>query len=493
MGDSVVNLALHVLRDLCVDRPPARANALEILLECATNTDASADERTRAKAIRLVANRLHQQHAAEADASTTGVITTNEVEQYAIKSATENGRDIGAAQLQLANEAIEARAIEKNEAEAIKGMTTGIEDTAEQEGNDHREKEEREEEQELSDPYASAKKIAVAPSLLLCALTAKNPSLLPNVLAAYEALPLELREGLHGPVAGLARRLGPSSPDIVRVIASSTIESRPLILYIVQALAKASAPAPLPKALVNACETLAVESTKKDSSLPDAYMEVALVFGSIEKEKAKELLPKLVDVPSPSAFECAVVSLQNSNLEARASATDVLVALHELDIRTTDDAANDTANKAGVSLKSLVNVCNTCFSADTADYFTSSAVASALSHLVDRTPLPKLFMRTAMLAETAHPSLKEFSLELLEKLAKRKVWTMDRGIWEGFARSCKKAAPRSFPVLANMLPMDKTKEILEKFGTHLRAPLKAYAEATGAKNLLDVLKEDEEV
>ena len=105
--DSVVNLALHVLRDLCVDRPPARANALEILLECATNTDASADERTRAKAIRLVANRLHQQHAAEADASTTGVITTNEVEQYAIKSATENGRDIGAAQLQLANEAIE--------------------------------------------------------------------------------------------------------------------------------------------------------------------------------------------------------------------------------------------------------------------------------------------------------------------------------------------------------------------------------------------------
>jgi hypothetical protein len=44
-----------------------------------------------------------------------------------------------------------------------------------------------------------------------------------------------------------------------------------------------------------------------------------------------------------------------------------------------------------------------------------------------------------------------------------------------------------------MLPMDKTKEILEKFGTHLRAPLKAYAEATGAKNLLDVLKEDEEV
>ena len=192
-----------------------------------------------------------------------------------------------------------------------------------------------------------------------------------------------------------------------------------------------------------------------------------------------------MDVASPSVFERAVASLQNSNLDARASATDILVALHELDIRTAD-AADD--KHSGVSLKSLVNVCNTCFSANTSDYFTSSAVASALSHLVDRTPLPKLFMRTAMLAETAHPSLKEFSLELLEKLAKRKVWKMDRGVWEGFARSCKKAAPRSFPVMAT-LPSDKTREILDKFGKNLRAPLKAYAEATQAKNLLEALDE----
>jgi len=39
------------------------------------------------------------------------------------------------------------------------------------------------------------------------------------------------------------------------------------------------------------------------------------------------------------------------------------------------------------------------------------------------------------------------------------------------------------------LPADKTKEILDKFGKNLRAPLKAYAEATGAKNLLEALEE----
>ena len=130
----------------------------------------------------------------EADASTTAVKTTNEVEQYAIKAATENGRNIGAMQLQLANEAIESRAIEKNEADAIKGMTE-IEDAIDQEDQAQDEKEERGEEKERSDPYDNAKKIAVVPSLLLCALTAKNPSLLPNVLAASPALPPERAKG----------------------------------------------------------------------------------------------------------------------------------------------------------------------------------------------------------------------------------------------------------------------------------------------------------
>ena len=482
--DSVVNLALHVLRDLCVDRPPSRSKALEILLECATNTDASSDERTRAKAIRLVANRLHQQHSAEADASTVAVQTTNDVEQYAITAATEKGRDIANLQLKSINEAIEARAIEKREAEAIEGMTTKEEEDGGGgvgAGKEEETDEGKKEPDGSSDLYEIAKKIAVVPSLLLCALTAKNPSLLPHVFVAYEALPLELRRGLHGPVAGLARRLGPSSPDIVRAISSSSIDSRPLVLYIVQALAKASAPAPLPKALVNACETLAA-ATKLSAAaenVSDAYMEVALVYGSIEKEHAKRLLSKIVDVASPSVFERAILSSQESNLATKASATDILVALHELDIRTTDD------DDAGVSLKALVDACGVCFSAETALYFSAEAVASALSQLVDRTPLPKLFMRTAMLAETAHPSLKEFSVELLEKLAKRKVWKMDRGVWEGFCRSCKKAAPRSFPVLAT-LPSEKTREILEKFA-NLKAPLTAYANATKSKNLLEAL------
>ena len=200
-------------------------------------------------------------------------------------------------QLQLANEAIESRAIEKNEVDAIKGMTE-IEDATDQEDQAQDEKEE--EKERKVDPYDNAKKIAVVPSLLMrvdgekSVVTSKRPG------GVASSKPLRVTRTM----AGLARRLGPSSPDIVRVIASSSLESRPLILHIVQALAKSSAPAPLPKALVNACETLAIESTKdRDSSLPDAYMEVALVFGSIEKDKAKEFLPKLVDVASPSVFE----------------------------------------------------------------------------------------------------------------------------------------------------------------------------------------------
>ena len=222
-------------------------------------------------------DRLHQQHAAGADASTTAVKTTNEVEQYAIKAATENGRNIGAMQLQLANEAIESRAIEKNEADAIKGMTE-IEDATDQEDQAQDEKE-RGEEKERSDPYDNAKKIAVVPSLLLCALTAKNPSLLPNVLWRRCSASSRTSKGYtdHGQLSPAVRSVLSRHCSRHRV---SSLESRPLILHIVQALAKSSAPAPLPKACVNACETLAIESAKdRDSSLPDAYMEVALFLG----------------------------------------------------------------------------------------------------------------------------------------------------------------------------------------------------------------------
>ena len=111
------------------------------------------------------------------------------------------------------------------------------------------------------------------------------------------------------------------------------------------------------------------------------------------------------------------------------------------------------------------------------------------------TPLPLLFMRTVIQAETAAPTLREFTLGLLRTLARRQVWKMDPKIWEGFARCAKRSAPRSFPLLCE-LPPSALCEMLGKFPA-MRAPLLAYASAPAVQSgisraIMAVLQEDKQ-
>jgi symplekin len=120
---------------------------------------------------------------------------------------------------------------------------------------------------------------------------------------------------------------------------------------------------------------------------------------------------------------------------------------------------------------------------------------SALQKMVEFTPLPLLFMRTVIQAETAAPTLREFTLGLLRTLARRQVWRMDPKIWEGFARCAKRSAPRSFPLLCE-LPPSALGEMLGKFPA-MRQPLLAYASAPAVQSgisraIMAVLQEDKQ-
>ena len=124
-------------------------------------------------------------------------------------------------------------------------------------------------------------------------------------------------------------------------------------------------------------------------------------------------------------------------------------------------------------LKRIIDACGACF--ERPDVFPAEALAAALQKMVEFTPLPLLFMRTVIQAETAAPTLREFTLGLLRTLARRQVWRMDPKIWEGFARCAKRSAPRSFPLLCE-LPPSALGEMLGKFPA-MRQPLLAYASA----------------
>ena len=121
--------------------------------------------------------------------------------------------------------------------------------------------------------------------------------------------------------------------------------------------------------------------------------------------------------------------------------------------------------------KQLVDACSVCF--DRPDVFTPQVLATSLQQMVEFTPLPLLFMRTVIQAETIAPQLREFTLGLLRTLVNRQVWKMDQKIWEGYLRCLKRAAPQSYPLMVE-LPAPVLGEVLDKFPA-LRDGLKTFA------------------
>ena len=139
---------------------------------------------------------------------------------------------------------------------------------------------------------------------------------------------------------------------------------------------------------------------------------------------------------------------------------EILVALHLIPAET-------------APLKKAIDACGACF--ERPDLFEPASLAAAMQKMVEMTPLPILFMRTVIQAETVAPGLREFTLGILRALCRRRVWTMDPKLWEGFMRCAKRATPRSFPVLCE-LPAAKLAEVVAKFPA-MREPMRAYANA----------------
>ena len=356
---------------------------------------------------------------------------------------------------------------------------------------------------------------------LFCALCNRERALLPKVFAAFAALPEELRPALlddgytnSGGFDGLVRLVGVQCGPLLEVIANPPKGSESLAKRAIRVLADADAaeaeylrdaaaaggvvaetlaakddagaPRASMDALVRAAETLA-EKMRADAerrsvtearpptaidAAEDAETEAAAshedvdvllpLLGAMSAEKVRALVPRLVALP-PEGFARALDRLCLTGTDrAPLSPSELFVALHEVDPAT-----------PGVGLRKIIAACGACF--ERGDVFGAETLASAMSRMVEMHPLPLLFMRTVIQAETAWPSLREFTIGVLRSLARRKVWRFDKKIWEGFARCAKRAAPRSFPVLCEM-PEAPLLELLKKFPA-LVEPLRAYVNA----------------
>ena len=436
--EETVTLILSVLQDIILERPPSREDALELCLECAT----CSDEAVRGKAIRLIANRLHPvKHLAQ------------NIEAYA-KAGLERGRTVGLKALEDAKALVEREAAVKEEDVADEVDDGANEDTDAMDAADTNDATALVQVTEKVDHIAKAGETAVGPMLLYCALCARNYALLPGLFETYALLDEDLRLALHRPVNGLARAVGPNCLELCEIIASPPEGSMPLVVECLETLASI-ATIPAPKTLLDAAEALC-ESQNRDV----AYL--APLVCSYDEERIRDLLPQFIKsgVGIFSSVLDALLSVPED--EAVLSPVAIFIAVHEV----------QTGGDSGVNLKHLVDACSTCF--ERPDVFTPQVLASAMQQMVEQTPLPLLFMRTVIQAETIAPQLKEFTLGLLRTLVNRQVWKMDKNIWEGFLRCAKRAAPRSFPLFTD-LPAPTLADVLAKFGDAFKDALSQYA------------------
>jgi symplekin len=130
---------------------------------------------------------------------------------------------------------------------------------------------------------------------------------------------------------------------------------------------------------------------------------------------------------------------------------ELLVALHGI----------NTGN-----IKDVIQAINLCFGMP--KVFTQDVLAVALQHLVEQTPLSKLFMRTVIQSLQACPKLKSFIMSLLMRLIAKKVWS-DEQMWQGFIKCAQMTVPESLDVLLK-LPVRELKDVITR-EPKLRQPL----------------------
>ena len=158
----------------------------------------------------------------------------------------------------------------------------------------------------------------------------------------------------------------------------------------------------------------------------------------------KEVFNRLVTAPAPS---------DGVHSSSPLGPADLLIALHDIDVEKTD-------------MKSVIRATGICFAQPL--IFTQEILALVLQQLMERDPIPTLFMRTVIQSLSMFPRLLGFVLNILSRLIRKEVWKNKR-VWEGFIRCCQQAAPQSYSILLQLQP-PQLRDVFDML-PHLRVPL----------------------
>ncbi|KAI9200581.1 hypothetical protein LWI28_010098 [Acer negundo] len=428
-----VTQGLGAVWSLVLGRPNYRQACLDIALKCAVH---SQDE-IRAKAIRLVSNKLYQLS-----------YISESIEQYAknimLSAVDHHLSDVERSQSgcpdQRAGGEVGSQETSISGSQVSESVTS---DTNSKRGA-------------LFVAHTMTFSEAQRLISLFFALCTKKPSLLQLVFDNYVQAPKTVKQAFHRHIPILIRALGSSCSELLHIISDPPQGSEHLLTLVLQILTQETTPS---------SNLIATVKHLYETKLKDATILIPML-SSLSKNEVLPIFPRLVDLPLEK-FQMALDHILQGSAHTGPALTpvEVLVAIHDI-----------VPEREGLALKKITDACSACFEQRTV--FTQQVVAKALNQMVDQTPLPLLFMRTVIQAIDAFPTLVDFVMELLSKLVSKQVWRMPK-LWVGFLKCVSQTRPHSFPVLLK-LPPPQLENALNKYA-NLRAALAAYASQPSMK------------
>lgn len=436
-GDRVTQ-GLGVVWSLILGRPPNRQACLDIALKCAIHPQ----DDVRAKAIRLVANKLY----------VVGDISDN-IEQFAKKmflSAID--QHVTDAEYSQSGSLVQRTGETGNQEASVSGSQISEPGFLENDSV-----------KPAASDYQSDSELSLAQAQRLIslyfALCTKKFSLLHLVFETYARSPKAVKQAVHRHMPVLIRAIGSSCSELLHIISDPPQGCENLLTQVLHILSEGTTPLP---------GLVAVVKQLYETKLKDATVLIP-VLSSYSKSEVLPIFPRLVALPLDK-FQIALARILQGSAHTGPALTpaEVLVAIHDIN-----------PDRDGLPLKKITDACSACFEQRTV--FTQQVLAKALGQMVDQTPLPLLFMRTVIQAIDAFPTLVDFVMEILSKLVARQVWRMPK-LWVGFLKCVSQTQPHSFPVLLQ-LPPPQLESALNKY-VNLRGPLVAFANQPNVKTSL---------
>ncbi|KAH8955470.1 hypothetical protein BDL97_08G140600 [Sphagnum fallax] len=356
-GDRITQ-GLSALWSLILQRPPTRGICLKMALKCTVHES----DDVRAKAIRLVANKLYP---------LTYVAQT--IEEFAVQSL------LAVVDLKQTDTG-QGDSMDIDSIKATQGANGD-----QQSGNGLAPmdiavvKDESQQNIAKSSPALSISDAQRCMSLFF-ALCTKKHALLQQLFEVYGRASKAVKQAVHRHIPILFRTIGSSSPELLQLIADPPVGSENLLLLVLHSLTEGTEPS---------AELITTVKKLYETKLQDAGFLIP-VLSSLSKDEVLPVFPRLVDLP-PDKFQAALARILQGSAHTGPALTpaEVLIALHGID-----------PHRDSVSLKKVMDACSACLQQRTV--FTQQVLAKVLNQLVS------------------------FVMEILSRLVNKQIWKLPK-------------------------------------------------------------------